>query len=62
MIELLLIELKEDNQALNQDEFIKAMNKLFESIYRKIELISGYDKYNIFIKQQEIKINIIIKE
>ena len=32
IIEPLLIELKEDNQTLNQDEFIKAMTKLFENI------------------------------
>ena len=32
IIEPLLIELKEDNQTLNQDEFIRAMTKLFENI------------------------------
>ena len=48
IIEPLLIELKEDNQTLNQDEFIKAMNKLFENITftQRRELINVYNKYN----------------
>ena len=48
IIEPLLIELKEDNQTLNQDEFIKAMNKLFENISftKRRELINEYNKYN----------------
>ena len=48
IIEPLLIELKEDNQTLNQDEFIKAMNKLFENITftQRRELINEYNKYN----------------
>ena len=48
IIEPLLIELKEDNQTLNQDEFIKAMNKLFENISftKRRELIKEYSKYN----------------
>ena len=52
IIEPLLIELKEDNQTLNQDEFIKAMNKLFENISfsKRRELINEYNKYNITSK------------
>ena len=52
IIEHLLIELKEDNQTLNQEEFIKAMYKLFENIpfSRKRELISEFNKNNIKTK------------
>ena len=52
IIEPLLIELKEDIQTLNQDEFIKAMNKLFENISfsKRRELINEYNKYNITSK------------
>ena len=52
IIEPLLIELKEDNQTLNQEEFIKAMYKLFENIpfSRKRELISEFNKNNIKTK------------
>ena len=52
IIEPLLIELKEDNQTLNQDEFIKAMNKLFENISfsKRRELINEYNKNNITSK------------
>ena len=48
IIEPLLIELKEDNQTLNQDEFIKAMNKLFENISftDRREIINEYNNYN----------------
>ena len=48
IIQPLLIELKEDNQTLNQDEFIKAMNKLFENISftDRRELINEYNNYN----------------
>ena len=52
IIEPLLIELKEDNQTLNQDEFIKAMNKLFENISftKRRELINEYNKNNLRFK------------
>ena len=45
IIEPLLTELKEDNQSLNQDEFIKAMNKLFENIssIERRQLINEYN-------------------
>ena len=46
IIEPLLNELKEDNQSLNKDEFIIAMNKLFEdisSLERRI-IINKYSK------------------
>ena len=46
IIEPLLNELKEDNQSLNQEEFIEAMNKLFEdisSLERRI-IINIYSK------------------
>ena len=48
IIRPLLIELKEDNQTLNQVEFIKAMNKLFENISftDRRELINEYNNYN----------------
>ena len=44
IIEPLLIELKEDNQTLNKDEFILAMDKLFEdiSLIEKREIINKY--------------------
>ena len=44
IIEPLLVELKEDQQTLNQDEFIKAMSKLFENISstERRQLISEY--------------------
>ena len=46
IIEPLLIELKEDNQTLNQDEFIKAMTKLFENISStdRRQIINEYNK------------------
>jgi hypothetical protein len=45
IIEPLLVELKEDQQTLNQDEFIKAMGKLFENISstERRQLISEYN-------------------
>ena len=45
IIDPLLIELKEDNQSLNQEEFIKAMNKLFENISSvdRRQLINEYN-------------------
>jgi hypothetical protein len=44
IIEPLLIELKEENQTLNKNEFILAMDKLFEdiSLIEKNEIINGY--------------------
>ena len=44
IIEPLLVELKEDQQTLNQEEFIKAMSKLFENISstERRQLISEY--------------------
>ena len=46
IIEPLLIELKEDNHTLNQDEFIKAMTKLFENISStdRRQIINEYHK------------------
>ena len=45
ILEPLLIELKEDNQTLNQDEFIRAMNRLFENIssIERRQLINEYN-------------------
>ena len=45
IIEPLLVELKEDQQTLNQDEFIKAMSKLYENISstERRQLISEYN-------------------
>ena len=45
ILEPLLIELKEDNQSLNQNEFVKAMNKLFENIssIERRQLINEYN-------------------
>ena len=65
IIEPLLIELKEDNQTLNQEEFIKAMNKLFENISSidRRHLINEYSNYNLkknrinLYKNKNIKIN-----
>ena len=44
IIQPLLIELKEENQTLNKNEFIIAMNKLFEdiSLIQKREIINKY--------------------
>lgn len=44
IIQPLLIELKEENQTLNKNEFIIAMNKLFEdiSLIQKGEIINKY--------------------
>ena len=63
IIQPLLIELKEDNQTLNQDEFIKAMNKLFENISftDRRELINEYSNYNTK-KQNEEKNKLMNKE
>jgi hypothetical protein len=49
IIEPLLIELKEDNQTLSQEEFIRAMNKLFENIsfLDRRELIREYSDFNM---------------
>ena len=62
IIEPLLIELKEDNQTLNQDEFIKAMTKLFENISstERRQIINEYNnrrQRNISDKNDNIPIN-----
>ena len=45
IIEPLLVELKEDQQTLNQEEFIKAMSKLYENISstERRQLINEYN-------------------
>jgi hypothetical protein len=57
IIEPLLNELKEDNQSLNREEFIKAMNKLYEDLssLERRTIINTYSKklkqnksYNIY--------------
>ena len=44
IIDPLLIELKEDQQSLNKEEFIKVMNKLFEEIFsmKRREIVRYY--------------------
>ena len=66
IIEPLLIELKEDNQTLNQDEFIKAMTKLFENISstERRQLVNEYNnrkQKNINDKNKIRKNNSLIK-
>ena len=63
IIRPLLIELKEDNQTLNQVEFIKAMSKLFENISftERRELINEYNNYNTK-KQKDEKNNFLNRE
>ena len=65
IIEPLLVELKEDQQTLNQEEFIKAMSKLFENISstERRQLISEYtntkqrntNKINLMKNSNKIK-------
>ncbi len=59
IIEPILKELKEDKQTLNQDEFIKAMNKLFANISstERRELVSEYN----YIKTKSINKDISMK-
>ena len=54
IIQPLLIELKEENQTLNKNEFIIAMNKLFEdiSLIEKREIIKRYK--NIYKKNKSL--------
>ena len=54
IIQPLLIELKEDNQTLNKDEFLITMDKLFEDIsfIEKREVINKYK--NIFRKNKSL--------
>ena len=54
IIQPLLIELKEDNQTLNKDEFLIAIDKLFEDIsfIEKREIINKYK--NIFRKNKSL--------
>lgn len=59
IIEPLLIELKEENQTLNKDEFILAMDKLFEdiSLIEKNEIINRYKKISKRNKSLDLKTN-----
>ena len=59
IIEPLLIELKEENQTLNKDEFILAMDKLFEdiSLIEKNEIINRYKNISKRNKSLDLKTN-----
>ena len=59
IIEPLLFELKEENQTLNQDEFILAMGKLFEdiSLIEKNEIINRYKNISKRNKSLDLKTN-----
>ena len=59
IIEPLLIELKEENQTLNKDEFILAMDKLFEdiSLIEKNEIINRYKNISKRYKSLNLKTN-----
>ena len=59
IIQPLLIELKEDNQTLNKDEFILAMNEYFEDIsfIEKREIINIYKNISKKNKSLDLKCN-----
>jgi len=59
IIEPLLIELKEENQNLNKNEFILAMDKLFEdiSLIEKNEIINRYKNISKRNKSLDLRTN-----